>query len=197
VAHKTIFLDMDRTLLNTHEFVQAIWRAAEKHYRINSGHAIAEMPKYYRNVGELRYHDMYLQLSEMFGLDPDEVVATIRPDLQQQDFMYADAKSVLALQKNDLELRIITFGEPWFQQVKLSFLPALSHLPRDILVEGKGEFLARVYPQAAGWIIDDKHNPHLPPAIQEVYLDRASDTSFTKKDGIIIINSLKHFQEAL
>ena len=197
MAHKTLFLDMDRTLLNTNEFVQAFWRAVEKYYRINHEHAIAEMPKYYHDMGELRYHDLYLQLSELFGLDPDEVIATIRPDLATQDFLYADVKPILALQKHDFELRIITFGEQWFQQCKLSFLPALDHLPRDIILESKGAFLARTYPQAEGWMIDDKRNPHLPPNVQEVYLDRTSEDPFTKKDGIIIINSLKHFQEAI
>jgi hypothetical protein len=174
-----------------------VWQAISRHYKINVAQAKAEIPHFYEYIGELRYWDFHQQLSQQFGFDPDEVITSVRPDLEREDFLYPDTKEFLALQGPNRQLHILTFGEEWTQRAKLSLSPALAGLPCDIILEAKGDYIAQHFSDVQGWLIDDKLNSHMPSHIRSVWLDRASDMEIHKKDDIIIVNSLKHVQEVL
>ncbi|HSE61048.1 MAG TPA: hypothetical protein VLA88_01995 [Candidatus Saccharimonadales bacterium] len=192
---RTVFVDFDRTLFNTELFQRLCWQEIGNAYNVDVEAAHAQMPAWYHQVGDLHYYSLDEQLAAMFTQDtPDEIMATIRPKLASMAFSYPDAKEVFAWQKAGYEVHIVTFGEEWFQNTKRSFVPELAELPFHITLEQKGSFIASNFPDATGFMIDDKRNLDLPPAIREVWLNRVDNK---QEAGILTIHSLKAMEELL
>jgi cation diffusion facilitator CzcD-associated flavoprotein CzcO len=95
------------------------------------------------------------------------------------------------------DVRILTFSAEWFQKFKLSLVPQLASLPYDIIQEAKGAYIAEHFPQAQGWLVDDKLDTDLPPGIRAIWLDRSKAMDIERQNDIIIVNSLKHVKEVL
>lgn len=198
MARKVLFLDLDRTLLDTPHFMQSLWREIAKAYNAGLEHQMAQVPHWYRAVGDYHYYDLRMHLQEGMGLDPDAVLAKITLALQKEDFLYPDASELAAwLERADYEVRVLTFGPPWVQQFKISLVPAIAKLPCDMILEAKKAFIAREYAGRQGLLVDDKRNPGLPDGFTEVWLNRDSDMDIVKEYGIITIKSLTQVRELL
>jgi hypothetical protein len=194
---KVLFLDLDRTLFDTVSFMTTLWRALSDHYGQDYDHCMALVPQYYRAIGDYRYYDLKIHLQDGLGVDPEEAVAAVTPQLKNTDFTFPDASELHIWQKSDYEIRILTFGPAWVQQFKMRFAPSIAHLPIDIILEPKNEFIAREYADRNGLLVDDKRGLHLPPNFKEVWIDREHTMQNAQEYGIIYINSLTQVKELL
>lgn len=193
-----LFLDLDRTLFDTPRFMPALWHALAARYSLDYEHCMALVPHFYRAIGDYRYYDLKMHLQDGLGLDPEQAIDVVTPVLAKQDFLFADTSSLAEWQaRPDYEVRILTFGPAWVQAFKMRFAPALAHLPTDMILEAKNEFIAREYAGRSGLLVDDKRNPNLPKGFTEVWLDRDHTMQNTQESGIVCINSLAQIKELL
>lgn len=192
-----LFLDLDRTLFDTARFMPVLWHALAKRYGLDYDHCMALVPQFYRALGDYRYYDLKIHLQEGLGIDPDEAIEAVTPELASYDFMFPDAAELLEWQKTHYEIRVLTFGPEWVQRFKLRFAPDIAHLPCDMILEPKSDFIAREYAGRRGLLVDDRRNPHLPPGFTEVWLDRERTMQNGQESGIVCINSLTQVKELL
>ena len=191
-----LFVDLDRTLIDTTRFAKACWQAIAAHFGIDFASAMAVVPDYYVKMGNLQYYDFERHIEDTVHLPPKQVKETIRPYLREQHFAYDDANELASWQRH-YDVRILSFGGVPYQTYKLSFMPDVDGVSADITLQPKGEYITQHYPGRHGWLVDDKHNGDMPPGFQEIRLNRLASQPFTRQGSIVTINSLKYVEEAL
>jgi hypothetical protein len=191
-----LFVDFDRTLIETDRLIAASWKAIEHLYKVDVTAVLATLEDHYVHVGDLRYYNFDQHIESTLHQPADDVSAAIYPILQKENFVYDDAEEIFNWQ-NKYEVRILTFGASWYQRFKLGLAPQFKDIPADIMLRPKGEFIAEHCRGRTGWLVDDKYNGGMPPGFTEIHLVRSS--SFTKemKGDIITINSLRSLKELL
>lgn len=192
---KLLLLDFDRTLFDSDAFINKLWQIISTKYKLDFTDMLAEMPKFYHAVGELRYYDFALHLQEATGQSVEESIGGIRPEMAKTQYQYSDVEPTLHQLSQEFEIRILSFGQPWFQNLKMSFTHIASDLPRDIILSAKNEFIADHFAGRQGALVDDKRNSELPKGFTEIWLNR--DSKESEPDSIITINSLKQLPEVL
>lgn len=198
MSRKVLLLDLDRTLLDTNKFLQAFWQAMAHAYGVDAEHEMAMVPEWYHAIGEYRYYDLKMHLEQGLGKNAEEVVETLRPQLQGQDFLYPDVQEMAKWQEHkEYEIRVVTFGPQWVQLLKLQFTPSLAHLPSDIMLESKSAYIARNFADATGFLVDDKRNSHMPNNIKQLWLVRDKSVQDMLDKETVIIHSLTQVEEAL
>ncbi|HKX73317.1 MAG TPA: hypothetical protein VJM32_04855 [Candidatus Saccharimonadales bacterium] len=196
MSKKLLLLDLDRTLLDTKRFMNELWTEISRQYNLDYDHEMSRVPHWYRSMDDYRYYDLRLHIQEGLALDPDVAVAAVTPALKKIDFLFPDVSELAEWRKHtDYELRIMTFGPRWVQEFKLAFMPELADIAADIILEPKGQFIARQYAGRQGMLVDDKRNADLPHGFREIWLDR--DGTNQRPEGIITINSLTELREVL
>lgn len=195
MTRKILFLDLDRTLFDTDLFVKEFWHAAAKLYNFDPIHQIAQLSSWYKPVGDFGYYSVEDHVRAALGKTAAEVGEAVRPILQNTHFAYPDTSEIPTWQaRGDYELRILTFGGEWLQKYKLSLTPTLNGLPYDIILVAKGDFIAKNFTDAQGFLVDDKLGNNLPPTFKQIWINRITDM---KNPGIITVQSLTQVQEAL
>ncbi|HET9411693.1 MAG TPA: hypothetical protein VFO38_02510 [Candidatus Saccharimonadales bacterium] len=195
MARNILFLDLDRTLLDTDLFVEEFWHAAAKLYNFDPIHQIAQLASWYKPVGNFGYYSVEDHVRAALGKTAAEVGEAVRPLIQHIDFTYPDTAEIKDWQaRGDYELRILTFGERWLQTYKLSLTPTLSALPCDIILVAKGDFIAKNFTDAQGFLIDDKRGNRLPPNFKEIWINRRTDMKIPET---ITIHSLAEVKGVL
>lgn len=192
---KLLLLDFDRTLFSTDFFIENLWRVIAKKYDLNYLDIMAEIPKFYHARGELRYYDFVFHFQDAIGKTVEESIESIRPELANISYQYEDAEKMIQEIGNEFEMRILSFGETWFQNFKMSFSHIASDLPRDIILAAKNDFISSHFANRQGALVDDKRNSDLPKEFTEIWLKRDGDKP--KQGSIITINSLTQLPEVL
>jgi hypothetical protein len=196
MARPILFVDFDRTLIETDRLIAASWRAIEETFNIDATSVLATLENHYVHVGDLRYYNFDKHIKAELHRSADEVAAAIYPTLKKESFAFGDSDEIFHWQ-DKYEVRILTFGAEWYQRFKLGLVPQFKNLPIDIILMPKGQFIAEHFGGRGGWLVDDKYNSGMPEGFTEIHLVRSSSFTDETKDGIITINSLKALKEIL
>jgi hypothetical protein len=197
VTKQILFVDFDSTLFNTKDYMLSTWQAVAAHYGLDVAHEMARVPEFYRQIGDLRTYYFDDHIHDVLPGEPLDNIARVAYEaLKDRDFLYSDAQEIFTWRTLGCEVRILTFAEPWTQHLKFNLVPAFDEFPRDIVLEEKGQFIARTFPGVRGWLVDDRINNGLPEGVKGVWLNRAGLPN-TSRNDIITINSLTQVQEVL
>jgi hypothetical protein len=197
MSRKTIFVDLDRTLFDTNQFMVALWEAVGQLYpKVDVVYEVSRIGEWYEHIGDLKHYLFPKQFAHATGDTFAKAAPALHSLLRHEQFAFPDAMVIKMWPGRGYDVRIVSFGAEDLQKFKLSLMPEFDE-PRDIILEAKGPFLMRNYPNAAGFMVDDKRNPHLPVGIKEVWLDRTANVDIKQEAGIITINSLEGVEELL
>lgn len=145
-----IYLDLDRTLLDTAKIAAWIWAEIGARYGLDPDEEYALVDSYYVNQPgtDMYYYDLARHLTER-GVDPAEaaeLLATHPAATDNRFLMPGAAELVARLEAAGHVPEILTFGDDYYQGLKLRLCPALRHLrahittqPKSFFLEDKGE----------------------------------------------------------
>lgn len=192
MTRKVLFLDLDRTLFNTDLFIKEFWHAAATLYNFDPIHQLTQVASWYEPVGDFGYYSVEDHVRAVVGKTAAEVGQAVRPMLKATNFAYPDTAEITAWQaRGDYELRILTFGGEWLQKYKLSLTPTLNSLPYDIILVAKGDFIAKNFTDAQGFLVDDKRGNGLPPNFKEIWINRVTDMKIPETITIHSLTEVK------
>jgi FMN phosphatase YigB (HAD superfamily) len=187
---KRVYLDLDRTLLNTDELVDRLFTACQKLYGLSQQTLRAEIPDFYFSAGSLRHYDMFAQL-EAHGVGYEHARYELAKELAGQDFAMSGLTELLHfLAARHLEMHVVSFGKTDYQMFKYHMLPQIRHLPITVIFEDKDVWLEKqsTLPSA---LIDDKRTWPLPTWCVQLLLDpKAGDEPVQESAQLWTVNSL-------
>lgn len=173
MTYQHIYLDLDRTLLDTPRFSQAVITAFEQEYRVPAKEFQEQMPQFYVRHADMQYYDFYGHV-RMLGHDPHEVTERLMPLLAGSDFLYPDVRPLLArLARTSVQVSVLSYGPEDYQGFKYSLLPELHGLPFVATLRFKQEYLAE-QPQLPSLLVDDKAVRPLPEWCSQFLIDRTA-----------------------
>lgn len=197
MEHPTyIYLDLDRTLLDTDACMAVVFSQCERLYGLSQDGLRAEVPHYYHYVGHLRYYDFFGQMAAR-NLDPYQVEHDLLATIDQ-DFLFPDAHEMLRyLTTQDYKMSVLSFGKHNFQQFKYRLLPQLSHLPFISVLYPKDRFILEAQ-DVPSLLIDDVAAPDLPNYCTQFIIDRQASEEIIQEDAQHIrIRSLQTVENIL
>lgn len=192
-----VYLDLDRTLIDTPTVTATLFAACEQLYGIKQDVLQDEILEYYHDVGTLRYHDFFGQLAA-HGIDPaaarEDLLATIN-----EDFIYPDAHDMLRfLAAGPYKLHVLSFGKHDFQQFKYALAPQLHAIPFTSILYDKAQFLQNMQGDGSVMLIDDKLTTPLPARTLQLQIKRDATADIQKlDDSHTVIRSLESVQAIL
>jgi hypothetical protein len=141
----------------------------------------------------LRYSD-FDQILELLHITKEELQQVVIETAGKNTFILPDAVNFIAWLKlcTTHEVRILSFGQDYFQRLKLHVSPVLSEFPDHIIMQRKNEFISTAFTHRVGILVDDKPNQELPIGWKEIFIDRARTTSiqYNQSDYMIRITTL-------
>jgi hypothetical protein len=191
MTYQHIYLDLDRTLLDTPRFSEAVIVAFEQTYSVPAKDFQGQMPQFYVRHGDMQYYDFYGH-ARMLGHDPHEVAERLRPMLAGQDFLYPDARDLVEKLKHaPVQASVLSYGPENYQGFKFSLLSELHHLPFVATLQFKQDFLVD-QPQVPSLLVDDKIVSPLPTWCSQFLIDRsAAAPKSPEGEHVWRINSLQ------
>lgn len=192
-----IYLDLDRTLLNTPVFTEAVITAFAQEYGVPAKDFEGQMPGFYVHHGVMQYYDFFGHM-KLLGHEASEVMNRLRPQLAERDFLYPDAYQLLrVLAAHDIETSILSYGPEDYQGFKYSLISELQQIPFVATLQFKQDYLAKQSP-AESLLVDDRVVTDLPGWCTQFLIDRAADATKSKEgDRLWRINSLSAVETAL
>ena len=173
-----IALDLDRTLFDTDRFADQLARISAALLGVSYESFVEGMEQH--KVGQasgLQYYDYFAHMAAMHTSVDGAVYDGIASGIQtaQTSYLYEEVAGVLgALQNKQLEVFILTFGEPRYQQLKYLVSPQLHSLQCHITLQDKSDWLATHYAAPSrGVLVDDKNLYNkLPPNWRLCHIQR-------------------------
>ena len=183
VQRPLLLLDLDYTLFNTDRFVQDLAQLVAPAAGIAAPVYRQQIPDYYEHNGMHLAHYRFSQHLGALGLNKGFLEEKITPVMTGRDYTYPDVDaSVRAFIRDGYDVRVLTYGEQSYQQLKLRCAGIAGQLAADIILEGKGLYIGRRFPGRAGAIIDDKQITDLPAGVRAIYIDRTGTTAGRSRD---------------
>lgn len=197
MTDRLLLIDFDRTLFDSGRFIAAWWSWLGQRYGLSAEQELSRIDDFYSYVGDWRNYDFMSHLASLqLPTTVEQVMTDGRQALTGQDFLYSDARRLLA-RVADREVRIVTFGNAAYQRYKLSFCGDLDHLPVDIIEEDKADYVTRRYGDRSVVLIDDKLLDGLPSSIHFVHLDRSQARPIQHHGGHDSVNGLDQLESLL
>lgn len=195
---KMLLLDLDRTLIRTDVLNSTVHTAIAGQYPITIAQLHDEAPNYFVRPDttdpSAYYYPLFQHLKEGHNIAPDEVRQIIGCELLDTEFMYDDVPVLLkALEhRDDIEKRILTFGDPPSQELKYNLCPALGSLVMICMqTPDKGIYIrTNTTEDDYVMIVDDKIVRDLPSWCTGVHIDRTTEQEVTLTDYGYTINTL-------
>lgn len=163
-----LLLDLDRTLLDTDRFTDLVAR------QVFTLTGTRHNPRHYHNGDGCNYEAFTAAMETPPCLFEQAVRRAAKTSLLT--LLYPDVWPLLSrpgrVADTSIDIAILTFGNTQYQKLKISSLPPLTPLPAHITQEPKRDYIARNFPNRAGWLVDDKPNQNLPDGWGEIHLDR-------------------------
>lgn len=167
---KFIYLDLDRTLIDTSAVMAALGEQCQSLYDVPNDLLQREAYKFYHHVGDLRYYDFFGQL-QSYGVDPQQAREDLLANINQ-DFIYPDAHDMLRfLSETSYRLYVLSFGKHDFQQFKYQLAPQLHHMPFTSILYSKSRYLAESRP-GPKLLVDDILTAPLPADCWQLWINR-------------------------
>lgn len=185
-----IYLDLDRTLLDTDKLVSHLFAACHKLYGLSPQTLRAEIPDFYFSTGDLRHYDMFAHLAA-HGIGYERARQELAAEIAGVDFAIPGLDGLLQFIANQqLDARILSFGKTDYQMFKYHMLPQVRHLPITVIFEDKDVYLEQQSTEPSV-LLDDKRTWPLPTWCIQLLLDpKAGDEPVQENRQMWIINSL-------
>ncbi len=195
-----LLLDLDRTLFNTEYFTKTLWSFMVAAYNIDLNAELEKAKKFYHYSGEMYDYD-FRQHIRSLGLDPEVVKEVFLDQYRHETFIYDDTKEVLGLGQ-EYDIRLLTYGGEWYQLFKIATCSELSHVPVDIVLEQKADYLRNRYVKDDVTLVDDKllteySGAEWPAHVQFIWLNRELVHPIEAHDNYIAIQSFTQLRKAL
>jgi len=175
-------MDLDRTLFDTRLFFERIWSYAAGLYGLDAETEMKRSKQFYDMYGEsydYRFFD-HLRAAVGPGFDQEDFARGAAGKLSGQ-FLYEDVTDELV----GMIHAILTFGNQEYQTFKLSFCPELSGIRSHIVLEPKGEYIAKNFAKAT-LLVDDKDlSDEIVAPARFVRIDRSLEKLDAGMDGVI------------
>ncbi len=188
-----IFVDLDRTLLDTTRFTDEIWDFLGTKYNIDATLEKSRIQQFYGKLG----YDLFKHLTATGLTDHPSITAQLMPFLSQKSLLFDDALPAIAVLKEIGEVTILTLGVRQLQELKLSVLRDLQQLPAVIVEYSKARYIVREVPESCILIDDKQIAGELPANVRFIHLDRAQTEPVIRQESFVSINSLEHIEQAL
>jgi hypothetical protein len=191
-----IFVDLDRTLLDTNALVMGIWDFLANEYGVDSVAEKAKAKQFFTHIGDLYDYDFFGHL-ETLGINrTDQVVHRMIKYLRGLPLLFSDSMASLAMMQTIGEIEILTFGNEPYQKFKLATLPDLDTIPVVIVRNHKGEYLSRISEPCV--LIDDKDiADQMPGNVTFILLDRTQSIAVMDHGDYKSIRSLINIIDVL
>lgn len=161
-----LLLDLDRTLLNTDLFFEAMWRLAARVYGVDAGKEMERAHRYFTYYDDSYDYRFFDHLQEAVSstrqtASPEKFSVAARNEYANA-FLYPDVTDDIVRSIDE----IVTFGGAEYQRLKLFVSPRLQNIPHRITLKHKSDLIAETYGRQPVILIDDKPigNTMRPPA---------------------------------
>lgn len=153
-----VYLDLDRTLFKTGEFIGEVWRIiGEANDMVDVSAELSRLTDFYienKDDDSHRDYDFSKHLRAV-GLPVDEVYALIRDKLGSYNFEYSGVSELLRrLDRLGLVVRVFTYGRDDFQRLKFALSPSLVGYEMITTLKPKHTFFEELGQDAI--LFDDK-----------------------------------------
>lgn len=176
MSRMKLFLDMDRTLLNTGLFDELRLDIVREHYpEIDVFSERLRQQEFYVRDGEMYYYDFTEHMNSL-GLPATIVYKALRGSILSDGRLeYEGVKKLVEWAKAHTELKILTYGKDDYQQLKASLCPSIEGVELVIVQRTKDEFFHEMQLEGEVWMVDDKPIHGLPENVNfiQVSLDGA------------------------
>ena len=153
-----IYLDLDRTLFKTSEFIGEVWQViGEVNDGVDSSAELSRLADFYienQDDDDYRDYDFSKHLKAV-GLPVAEVYGLIRDRLKSDNFEPAGVSRLLRrLDELGLAVKIFTYGRDDFQKLKFDLSPSLAEYELITTLKPKHTFFEELAQKAI--LLDDK-----------------------------------------
>ena len=153
-----IYLDLDRTLFKTSEFIGEVWQViGEVNDGVDSSAELSRLADFYienQDDDDYRDYDFSKHLKAV-GLPVAEVYGVIRDRLKSDHFEPAGVSRLLRrLDELGLAVKIFTYGRDDFQKLKFDLSPFLAEYELITTLKPKHTFFEELAQKAI--LLDDK-----------------------------------------
>lgn len=173
-----LFIDLDRTVLDTDKFYAIMVRALSD----MTGTAIETIDKIYKShakgsyVGDLlHYHDFMGIINEL-GVEFEQIRARVLVDTENIDLLCTDAQPLISWAgvQSKFEPMLLSFGAPEIQRLKAECCKQLNTLVLHTTLIKKYDYISQNFPGRSGTLVDDKADQRLPDGWTELNIDRSA-----------------------
>lgn len=173
MTYQHVYLDLDRTLLDTPRFSEAVIAAFEDVYNVPAQDFQEQMQRFYVHHGDMQYYDFYGHVA-MLGYDSHDVAERLRSALAGRDFLYPDARHLIkTLARMPVQVSVLSYGPENYQGYKYSLLTDLHHLPFVATLRFKQDYLVD-QPHVPSLLVDDRKVAPLPSWCRQFLIDRTA-----------------------
>ena len=153
-----IYLDLDRTLFKTSEFIGEVWQViGEVNDGVDSSAELSRLADFYienQDDDDYRDYDFSKHLKAV-GLPVAEVYGLIRDRLKSDNFEHSGVSRLLRrLDELGLAVKIFTYGRDDFQKLKFDLSPFLAEYELITTLKPKHTFFEELAQKAI--LLDDK-----------------------------------------
>ena len=196
---KRIYLDLDRTLIDTTAIMRALTQASAALY----GFDINDLRQEYEQVskdymaGTFRAYSFFDQAVAR-GVPAERARSDMQKALSGMHFLFPDVTRLLRfLAEQPYDVRVVTFGKTDYQTFKFSLAPELAHLPITVVPQEKNAYLSQQQ-SVPSLLVDDRIITPLPNWCTQALIDRKAPQQMTKEsDKLWRINTLEAVETLL
>ncbi len=159
----TVYLDLDRTLFATAGASLAIWNELAQHYPVDGVVESERQHQFYIFAQSDSYYYDFVAHLHACQIDPDEAAERLMASsLADNRLLMPGAEGLVKrLELAGFRVEVLTFGQEYYQRLKVALCPALSHLAVHVTLQPKALFLAD---KGECIMIDDKNIAHELPS---------------------------------
>lgn len=188
-----IFLDFDGTLFDWHVFVPWLDKTLAEKYGIEPQSFIESYKDHHKTFpdGSRLYHHRN-HIKAVTGRNWSEIAKIIEQADKRPHFCFKEVHTIVDELNKEYDVSLLTFGRDEFQTHKIGLCDFLKSFDTTVVIEPKGDFLAREFSNQLGVLIDDKYPLSLPGNWQHVWINRTESLTQPKrlKDGTWQISDL-------
>lgn len=195
MKHMTIYIDLDRTLLDTGTFTQQLWKQlAAQNDALDPQAELARAKDFFDYRGDMYAYDFFEHARHALQCDEaglQEILGEFCKNIRQETVVYPDSEAALRALASAGDRHILTYGKTDYQRFKLQCVALFDAMPATIVEQPKGKFFDALGTSEPCILIDDKPiAAELPPFVNFIHLDRAQQSEVQQHDGFASVRNL-------
>lgn len=159
MSSRGIFLDLDRTLLDTDAFNHGHWQLIEQWCpEIDAKAELLRQNDFrvFDRESGMNHYDFTTHLGAL-GLQAAKIYEQLRnSELADGRLEYPGAAELIKWAKQQGDVNILTYGHHDYQKLKYDLCPSLAGVNIIVTLQPKGEFFRQNAPAGEAWLVDDK-----------------------------------------